>query len=285
MLERLFMIRYAIIGHPIAHSLSPLMHNTAFTALGVDARYEALDVPPDNLRETVRNLFEQNYGGFNVTVPHKESIVPLLDALDVDARIIGAVNTVVRDHGRFIGYNTDTIGFMRSLEPFYQRVRNKPVAVLGAGGAARAVIHTLLSNKITHHIIVINRTFHRAERLAKHFASERKTIEVRPITKTAETILQSSLVINTTSLGMAPGVNASPVDSSGHFHNDQVVMDLIYTPIETKFLRLAKTGGATVLSGLEMFLRQGARAFELWTGKQMPLEEVRKVVEEKLREQ
>ncbi len=161
MLELLFMIRYAIIGHPIAHSLSPLMHKTAFTALGVDARYEALDVPPDNLRETVRNLFEQNYGGFNVTVPHKESIVPLLDALDVDARIIGAVNTVVRNRGRFIGYNTDTIGFMRSLEPFHQRVRNKPVAVLGAGGGARAVIHTLLSNQITHHIVVINRTYHR----------------------------------------------------------------------------------------------------------------------------
>lgn len=283
--EPLSMTRYAIIGHPIAHSLSPFMHNTAFAAVGVDARYEALEVAPDSLRETVKNLFERDYGGFNVTIPHKESIVPMLDALDVDARSIGAVNTVVRDRGRFIGYNTDSIGFMRSLEPFHQRVRNKSVAVLGAGGGARAVIHTLLSNKVTHHIIVINRTLHRAEMLAKHFASERKNIEVRPVTKTAETIRQSSLVINTTSLGMAPGINGSPVDSSGHFHSDQVVMDLIYTPIETKFLKLARMGGATVLGGLEMFLRQGARAFELWTGKQMPMEEVRKVVEEKLREQ
>jgi len=279
------MKHFAIIGHPVAHSLSPLMHNTAFEALGLDCRYEAIDVEADDLQETVSGLKERAIDGFNVTLPHKQQIMPLLNDIEEEAQVIGAVNMVVRRNDGFVGLNTDLMGFSQSVAPFKSRIENANVLLLGAGGVARAALYGLLQSNQPARVLVLNRSLEHAEELVAVFSA------VHPETTLSseslfddnlqKTVDEADVIINATSVGMKPYPDASPLEDV-KFRKKHLIMDLVYTPRETKLLKTAADAGATTLSGLEMFLHQGAAAFHLWTGQSMPLDIVRKVVQENL---
>jgi shikimate dehydrogenase len=275
---------YAIIGHPVGHSLSPLMHTTALKALGLPGDYVAVDVESSSLAQHVRELVEQGCAGFNVTIPHKQTIIPFLSEVDEEAMAIGAVNTVVVEHGSLRGYNTDVYGFQKSLEPFAGRIRDKNVVLLGTGGGARAAVRCLLKNFQPRSLTLVARTFQRGQALARALDPN---IPYRIITFHDNTLQKhlhdASLIVNATPVGMTPNITASPLPSSTSFHRDQIVFDLIYSPLQTTLLKSAASFGATIVNGLEMLIHQGAKAFELWTGKPMPIEVVRKALDERLR--
>ncbi|GJQ20502.1 MAG: shikimate dehydrogenase (NADP(+)) [Bacteroidia bacterium] len=264
------MQRYAIIGHPVSHSVSPKLHNAAFAAVGLDCHYEAIDIDPADLGDGIASLRSSGIAGFNVTIPHKKGILPLLDRIDDAARAVGAVNTVVHRDGVLTGYNTDIHGFRALIAPFEKAVNGGTVGILGAGGASRAVLHVLTTSFTPRRIVVLNRTTERAEEIAGEFSSS-------PVPIVPESLFQDELqelvsglgvIINTTSVGMKPYTDASPLEQID-FRRDQIVADLIYTPAETALLKAAKEAGATAVGGLEMFLQQAAESFRLWTGKEV----------------
>ncbi len=281
------MKHYAIIGHPIAHSLSPLMHNRAFEILGRKARYDAHDILPEELSTTVARLTEEGIAGFNVTIPHKHAILSSLATIDEAAQQIGAVNTVVNRDGLLFGTNTDAYGVFQSLAPFADRIRQANVLMIGAGGSARAVLFSLLKDFAPSEITIATRTIAKAEALALHFQPLAPGIPIRTFTASKDVlntlIGSATLVINTSPVGMAPHDTASPLPAGIGIRPDQVVFDLIYTPLQTTLLRDAAAAGATAIGGLEMLLHQGARSFEIWTGERMPLDQIRPLVTEALR--
>ena len=275
-----------IIGHPITHSLSPLMHNTAFEIKGLDYIYLSFDVVSENLEDAMKGMVGLGIRGFNVTIPHKEKIVQYLNKISDEANIIGAVNTVVNENGILTGYNTDVNGIVKTLEPYKEELENSEVSLFGAGGATRSILYALIRNFNVGKINLINRTKERAEQL-KDYYSEKMLFEnistfelVPPDLK--KIIFNSKVLINATPLGMFPETDDSPVLSEEFFNDNQIVFDVIYNPLKTKFLQLAESSGATVVNGLKMFVEQGSKAFELWTGEEMPKEEITKVVEQEL---
>ncbi|PJC36864.1 shikimate dehydrogenase [Candidatus Peregrinibacteria bacterium CG_4_9_14_0_2_um_filter_53_11] len=278
------MDRYCVIGYPVEHSRSPELHNAAFKAAGLAAQYEAVSVPPEKLGAFMAG-FKSSYSGANVTIPHKEKIIPFLDALSETAQRIGAVNTIVNESGSLIGYNTDCSGALGALAEAMGRASDDPAAVfggrralvLGAGGAARALIYGL--TRAGAEVTVLNRTPERARRLAEEFGCSWGALDtVPPISDRAE---KAGLIINTTSVGMDGETTPAPwlgeyLAASAHTHGKAgaplpvYVMDSIYTPELTPFLRQAQQAGAEVVFGRRMFLKQAADAFELWTGRPMP---------------
>lgn len=283
------MKQYGVIGHPVAHLLSPLMHNTAFAALGLDCKYEAYDVRFEALRNAILEFKDRGFAGLNVTLPHKERIIGFLDVVAAEAKAIGAVNTIVDHDSRLVGYNTDAEGFSRSVESQRSHLAGTTILLIGAGGAARAVAYVLLADFSPSQLIIANRSQQRAEDLAARCEAlgTDTRLEVAGLAgwEIRRAIEISSLIVNSTSLGMAPEVDRLPLMEGVTFRYDQTVMDLVYTPMETAFLRKAASAGARTISGLEMFLYQGARSFELWTGQPMPIEKVRPVIENELRKQ
>lgn len=270
-----------LFGHPVSHSQSPMMHNAAFSEKDLGFAYAAFDVDPDNLEDAVAGIRALGLKGINVTIPHKVAIMPMLDEIDPLAKRIGAVNTVVIENGRLIGYNTDGMGYVRSLVEETGIVLDQQiVTMVGAGGAARAVAFTL-AEKGVKEIRIINRSRERAAILAEHVG----TIVPTRIVEQGEgkdAIADSSLLINTTSIGMLPNVQEMPVPSEW-LHNQLTVSDLIYNPLETRLLSEARAIGAAVHSGVGMFVNQGALAFELWTGQNAPTEIMREVVLQQLK--
>ncbi|MGM0713071.1 shikimate dehydrogenase [Brevibacillus parabrevis] len=269
-----------LFGHPVSHSQSPMMHNAAFSETGLGFAYAAFDVDPEDLADAVAGIRALGLRGINVTIPHKVAIMPMLDEIDPLAKRIGAVNTVVSKDGRLIGYNTDGTGYVRSLVAETGIVLDKQiVTMMGAGGAARAVAFTL-AEKGVKEIRIINRSRERAAVLAEHVG----TIVPTRIVEQGEgkdAIADSSLLINTTSIGMLPNVQETPVPAEW-LHPGLTVSDLIYNPLETRLLREAKEIGATVHSGVGMFVNQGALAFELWTGTDAPTDVMREIVLQQL---
>ncbi|MEX0601921.1 MAG: shikimate dehydrogenase [Bacteroidota bacterium] len=269
----------AIIGHPIGHSLSPLLHTTALRALNLPFRYEAVDIPPSRLKEELHRLVEAGLGGFNVTIPHKQSIIPFLHSVDDRAQALGAVNTVVVDHGRLTGTNTDVDGVVKTLIPFADRIRDTDVLLLGAGGGARSVVYALLTEFHPRTIHIVSWTAGRGETLChdlqppgpKHRLRVH-SFEPPSIQSLLETV---TLIVNATPVGMAPAVEKSPVDPGARFSSRHVVMDLISNPLETTLLRHAAGQGAATVGGLEMLIGQAERAFQLFTGHSLPVDLVR----------
>ncbi|TDQ38030.1 shikimate dehydrogenase [Aureibacillus halotolerans] len=271
---------YGLIGHPIGHSLSPIMHNEAFASLGIDASYIAYSVDPTELPEAVRGLKALGVKGFNVTIPHKVAIMPLLDSIDPLALKLGAVNTVVIDQGKLIGYNTDGLGYLRSLNQILPKpLEDSNVLIVGAGGAARALFITL-DEKKPQKLDIVNRSFDRAETLIKGSAHpENHTIFTY---EEAEVVLQTyDVIINTTSVGMSPNDSEQPL-SLNTVTAGSVVSDIVYNPLETALLKEAKAKGCIVHDGVGMFVGQGALAFEHWTKQQAPEKRMRQVVLEAL---
>lgn len=271
---------YGVIGDPIAHSMSPLMHNDAFKALHYDADYHAFHVTPDNLEVAVKGMKAIGVSGFNVTIPHKTAIIPYLDEIDPLAEAIGAVNTVVRKGTKWIGYNTDGPGFIQSLkEDWKEDVMNEHVLVVGAGGAAKAIYYALAQSGVKQ-IDICNRTLDKAIALqqANPFHCQSKAITLRDA---EECLAQYSLIVQTTSIGMHPNVHLQPI-SLKHLNINAYVADIIYNPFETAFLNEAKRLGANIQNGLGMFIYQGAIAFEKWTGQTPNVKRMKQIVMDKL---
>lgn len=266
---------YGLIGHPVHHSFSPLIHNTAFKTLRINSRYLAFDIQPRRLRQTLAGAGALGIRGLNVTVPYKESVLKYLDKLSPDARFIGAVNTIVFDNGKSYGYNTDCSGFTHSLEFAKKELHHANVLIFGAGGSARAVLYALMKNFQCRKIVVSNRTRKNALELINRFSKlNRNTkLEIAEPVKLSGDPFQ--LIVHTTSVGLNDAASLVPTE---FFRKGQWVYDLIYNPIETVLLQHAKVAGATTINGLEMLIGQAAEAFRIWTGRPMPLEEVRAAV-------
>lgn len=263
--------RVVLIGHPVAHSLSGAMHQAAFDDRGIDARYELWDRAPIALVEAITELRGDDFLGANVTIPHKERVVPMMDKLTEEAQAIGAVNTITREGKRLVGHNTDAPGFKVALDRLVGKQKMPRMAVvLGAGGGARAVVYGLITEGFQR-VIVFNRHLHRAEGLVKHFGRSAAHMELRAM-PWHESIIEAELakakiLVNATSIGLSSDVSPIPAEV---LHDDLLVLDLIYA--RTKLLRDAESAGCTVADGELMLLHQGASAFTLWTGQPAPLE-------------
>jgi shikimate dehydrogenase len=263
--------RVVLIGHPVAHSLSGAMQQAAFDALGIDATYELWDRPPIELPDALGELRADDVLGANITIPHKERVVPLIDRLTDEAHVTGAVNTITREGKRLVGHNTDVPGFATALDQLVGRAKMpRQAVVLGAGGGARAVVYGLIRVGFQR-VVVFNRHLHRAEGLVKHFGRSAAHMELRAM-PWHPSIIESELaktkvLVNATSIGLSS--DDSPIPA-GALTGDLLVLDLIYS--RTRLLRDAEAAGCTVRDGETMLLHQGAAAFTLWTGQPAPLE-------------
>lgn len=270
---------YAVIGDPIEHSMSPLMHNAWMTQENRDASYIPIHVLPENLEQSVASLKTLGCSGWNITIPHKEKIIPYLDELDESARKMGAVNTVVRQQdGSYKGYNTDGLGFVRSLEEVIGNGhRHKHVLIIGAGGAARGIAFALVATGYTH-ITITNRTVSKAKAICDELDVEAIALSLN---EAEEQLNQFDILIQTTSAGLNHSDFALPF-SMNRLASTAIVADIVYNPLMTPFLNEAKKKGATVITGLGMFIHQGALAYSYWTGTYPKAEVVKDLLLEQL---
>lgn len=267
-----------IIGDPIEHSISPAMHNAAFKKLGLDYIYLPFRVRAEELAQAVNGLKALNVAGFNVTIPHKVTIIPRLDGLDPLAEKIGAVNTVVNTDGNLWGYNTDAAGFLQPLLARGIEPGGKNVVVLGAGGASRAIAYILAERDA--HLTILNRQLELdwaeelAQRIYHDLGKEVKVFELcfEHLTTALE---GADILVNATSVGMSPHSQESLVPAQ-LLKSDLVVFDIVYNPVRTKLLKEAKAAGARTIEGIDMLVWQGALSFEKWTGQTAPFEVMRK---------
>lgn len=270
-----------LLGTPVSHSISPMMHNEAFRILGLDCVYLCFDTKNADLKTMVQTLKEMNVYGFNLTMPDKERILPYLDELSPAARMIGAVNTVKNEDGRLIGHNTDGIGYMQSVKDTGYDATTGPMTLLGAGGAASSIaIQAALDGVPVLHIVNRRgRSWDNALRLAdlinENTSCKADVTDIAKGVAVKACIKDSLLLTNATSIGMAPNTDASPVQDTSCFHPDLLVSDIIYNPRRTKLLLEAQDAGCRISNGMYMLLYQGAAAFQIWTGKEMPVEEIR----------
>jgi shikimate dehydrogenase len=276
--------RVALIGWPVEHSLSPVMHNAAFKALGLDWRYELLAVPPGHLDVAVASLRAEGYVGANVTVPHKSAVMAYLDEIDHAARSIGAVNTVALEGSRLVGHNTDGSGFLRALHEARLEPSGRRALVLGAGGAARAVVYALAQAGCA--VAIYNRTTTRAVELARQLKGLDLDATVgwvpgKAALRTLD-LAQFDVLVNATAAGMWPNSDESPWPDGLSLPAHWSVFDLVYNPLETRLLRQARQAGARTVDGLGMLVWQGALAFELWTGQTPPVDLMRSAALEAL---
>ena len=258
------------MGDPIGHTSSPAMHNAAIAALGLDYAYVAFHVRPDELRQAIEGMRALQIAGLNVTVPHKQGVMAHLDEVSVEAVAIGAVNTVINRQGQLVGYNTDAFGILKSLkcDGGMERLPAR-VALLGAGGAARAILYALLQCEEVERILLLNRTRSKAESLAEDLDREGRVVVEG---MNASSVAEVELLINSTSVGMYPYEEASPLVDASVLHADMLVADIVYKPLRTRLMIQAEAVGARAINGLGMLAWQGARSFELWTGSTPPVD-------------
>lgn len=267
-----------LLGSPVAHSISPLMHNASFEALGLDYAYLCFDVGTDRLKEAVEGLRAMGARGWNLTMPDKNLMCQLADKLSPASEISGAVNTIVNDDGVLTGYTTDGTGYMRAAEEAGFPLPGKVMTLLGGGGAATAILVQAALDGMKE-IRVFNRkspTFDRLSAIAGQL--NRRTdclVTVHPLEDTEDlraSITDSDILTNATNIGMAPHTDACPIPDASFLRPELIVSDIIYNPRQTKLLQMAKETGCPFFNGLYMLLYQGAASFELWTGREMPVE-------------
>ncbi|MBW1782026.1 MAG: shikimate dehydrogenase [Deltaproteobacteria bacterium] len=260
---------YGVIGNPVRHSLSPTMHNAAFSATGRNAVYLAFEV--EDIKECLRGIRALGIKGASITIPFKTSILPYLNDIDPLARRINAVNTVVNNDGMLKGYNTDARGALKALEE-KTRLPGKSCIIIGAGGAARAVGYILKEEGVA--ISIVNRSSKRGEGLARALGCE-----FFPLTDVAAAT--GDILVQTTPVGMHPHVDPSPVPEKV-LKDGMVVLDIIYNPLETTLLKTAKARGCTTVNGMDMFIHQGVEQFRLWTGTEPPVQTMKAAVKKAL---
>lgn len=268
-----------ILGYPLKHSYSPAMHNTSIEELGLNYLYVPIEVKDEDLRDLVKGIAAmKNFSGFNVTIPHKVNIMKYLDELDELAAAIGAVNTVTVREGRLKGYNTDGIGFLRSIEKEKGiTVQGKKVFIIGSGGAAKGVAMTFAFEGAAE-IAITNRTYEKAVELAENINRKVKKCSYAVSGKDAEEALSDAdIVVNTTSVGMTPHIEETPLEAE-FLHRGMLVCDIVYNPLKTRLLQDAEKRGCQTLNGLGMLIYQGAEAFKLWTGYEEPIMTMKNVL-------
>jgi len=276
-----------IIGHPIAHSWSPIIHDTAFKITKLNYSYLAFDVLPKNLRDAMKGMLALGIVGFNVTVPHKEPVMEFLDEISADARLVGAVNTIHVAEDILVGHNTDVDGVSEALKPYREQLLNESVTIFGAGGGAHAVVYSLINYYRPAQIFVINRDPSRAELLKKFFADSQNYNNIRVVElhnlDEGNVIESSRMIVNATQVGMYPAVDEGIMVADERDYSGKIFFDLVYNPVHTQFLKNAKKKNAITISGLEMLYHQASKAFELWTGVAMPLDKVREKLDRKFK--
>jgi shikimate dehydrogenase len=273
----------SLLGWPVAHSHSPAMQNAAFAAAGLPWQYDLWPTPPDELAATVARLRDPAVRGANVTVPHKTAIMALLDEITADAQAIGAVNTIVHDGARLVGYNTDSAGFWQALVEAGAQPAGGRVVILGAGGAARAAAWALLTHGLS--VSLLARRADEARALTAEFATHGQIAGAGLTAATFTASLHRAvLLVNATPAGMEAQADESPLPPGVRLPAGLLVYDLIYRPQPTRLLREAAAQGCRTLDGLAMLLYQGAAAFTLWTGQPAPVEVMRAALEQALRE-
>jgi len=269
-----------VIGDPVAHSLSPAMHNAAFAELGLDMVYVPLHVAEPSVGEAVRGLRALGFRGANVTMPHKAAVIAHLDRVADEARLIAAVNTIVVGEDGLVGHNTDIPGFSRALaEVVTEGVAGARALLLGAGGAGRAAAFALAGESVAQ-ITVVDLTSERAAAVAGLLREAGRRVETTALTigrVTASTVARADLVVNATPLGM-PGAGKVPAVVADNIGRDHIVYDVVYGTRPTQLLEMARDRGARVVDGFAMLVWQAALAFELWTGRPAPLEAMRRAV-------
>ncbi|MBK7630358.1 MAG: shikimate dehydrogenase [Ignavibacteriales bacterium] len=269
-----------LIGYPIKQSFSPFIFNVAAELTGTKILYLPFEVHSSSLKNAVKGAVALGLKGFNVTVPHKVKVVEYINKLSEEAAVIGSVNTVVNEIGKLIGYNTDVSGIQESLLPYKSQISGNEVCIIGAGGSARAVIYTLIRNFKPQKIYLVNRTEQHAEELKQHFKSKMKFDSIVPKELQQPDLINilnnCSLIVNSTPVGMYPTADDSVLSTADVFVKDQIVFDLIYNPVKTKFLQLADSKNAITINGLSMLVQQAAKSFTLWTGNEFPTEKVYK---------
>lgn len=274
-----------VIGKNIENSLSPLFHNQIILKHSLNFCYLPFKVTETDLSEAVQGIRALNIRGVNITFPYKEKVIKFLNKVEESARRIGAVNTIVNNKGILTGYNTDVIGFKKSLQEDGKfTIKGEKAVILGAGGAARAVVYTLLEGGIEE-ISIFNRTLEKAEKIKQALSPfpPKSRINIFPLEekRLKDKIEESHLLVNTTSLGMPPRVDNTPLPDEKLYHPDLLVYDLIYHPARTLFLRQAEKAGAKIINGLPMLVYQGMESFYLWTGLKTEGKEVLEMIKKR----
>lgn len=265
-----------LLGNPVGHSLSPLIHNTAFLHLNLPVKYKSVLVETGELEKFVRQIDGTTVLGANVTIPYKQVVIGFLDDLTEVARSVGAVNSIFMKEGRLTGHNTDVEGFLAPLRDLVLEGVN--VLVLGAGGAARAVLVALRHHAGVGDITVIARDLNKARAMCRDLGIGLAI----PTAELPDTVLKTGLIVNATPVGMGKGNDASPLPVDARLTPGHIVYDLIYVPSETRLMRVARSRNARVLGGLPMLIAQAAAAFKLWTGREMPVGAVERAINEHL---
>jgi len=265
-----------LIGYPVEHSLSPAMHNAAFEERGLDYRYVLLSTPPEQLEARIHDCIAQGFAGWNITVPHKQSILPYLDEMSDEVQATGACNTVRVANGRLIGFNTDIAGFMGGLEEAGGIEPGSEAVLLGAGGAARAVAFALA--RAGHPVLILSRRPEQAARLAEALCLPAAKVDIALLQADilSTHLTDASLLVNCTPAGMWPDVETTPLPEGTTMHPGLLVYDLVYNPRPTRLLRQATATGCRTQDGLSMLINQGAAAFRIWTGVEAPIDTMRK---------
>jgi len=272
---------YGVIGDPVDHSLSPLIQNTAFRLAGLDAVYVAFHVKGPSLGPAVRGLRALGVKGFNVTTPHKIRVTRFLDTIDRTVAEIGSANTVVNQNGSLLGYNTDGLGALKALEEAGQPLEGRSLLLLGAGGASRAIAYAFAPRVSS--MVIVNRTVSKAKQLSQRLRRKFKK-EIAAATLSSRMIRrflhEADIVVNASSMGM-DGKSELPIEEDW-LRKDQCVFDIVYKPAWTRLLTLAAHAGARTVTGLDLLLNQGACSFEVWTGREAPIPEMRNALALKL---
>lgn len=265
--------RFTLVGYPIKHSLSPWIHEHFLTKANIQGSYTLTEIKPaDDFAGSIKKLMDDQINGFNITVPYKQKIIPLLDDIDIHAQKIGAVNTVCNENGNWIGYNTDGIGYVRSLEskhPALFQNKSQRILLIGAGGAARGIFSALDHHGFTQ-IDITNRTETSAVEIAK-LRSESTITHILSLREAEKNLVNYDVIIQTTNVGMKPNEDSSVI-SMDNLKAASIVSDIVYQPLKTRFLREAEAGGASIHYGHTMLLYQAQYAFEIWTGRKVPMD-------------
>ena len=272
----------AVVANPIKHSISPFIHNQAFEATHTNGVYLAWEVEATELAETVANIRRYQMYGINLSMPYKEQVIPYLDQLSEEACLIGAVNTVVNREGTLIGYNTDGKGFFKSLPSF--KISRKRLVLLGAGGAAKAILAQAILDGVSQISVFVRsssmeKTRPYLEKIQNTTGFRVDLFALEDVQELQDSITQADLLVNATSVGMDG--SSQPIPTSIVLPEKLLVADVIYQPFETPFLKWARNQGNQSINGLGMLLYQAAEAFQLWTGKEMPTDQIWELLKQK----
>jgi shikimate dehydrogenase len=272
------------IGHPIFPSYLSTIHNSSFKILGLNYVFVPFDVHPQNMDIALRGILSLGIAGINLTFPHSTKVLRMIDEITGEASMVGSVNTIINEGDRLIGYNTHINGIAETLKPYRESILDQQVTIFGAGNIAKIVVYTIVKYFKPKLIQIVNRAQQKAEHLRKYVREELNFNEIRVLPLNYEELVpkntKSKVIVNATPLGMFPKTEECYIDSDKLFNENQIVIDLVYNPAETTFLKMAKNKGAKTITGLDILLLQAAKSFEHWTNKTMPVDEIRKILAE-----